>query len=837
MQTDELEDEDWFSGHASIWEAEDGPLGDLHRASRQGERLHVLEVGVWKGRSTEWLLQHLCNVEGSKLVSIDHFDNARTRQGLLRYKRVLDRSRGSHALDLRHGFSSQMLLQLRLERREFDFAYIDASHHRLETLEDAIQAWRCLRVEGILCFDDYLWDGAHEHGGSLVVGSMDHPQRAIDAFIQTVEPEASILHQGYQVFLRKCGQPRHAVEVSVPARALLPAREFVYEVGIMLPLRCTVEWPVSNWVRQLNRSFQGVRAKLFIGVDEDDSLWKRTRTEVEQELDMPYSEYTFPPTCPAIICPIWASLARRAFDDGCAYLVLWGDDVSVEPANWFGSLRNTLSPFELGCVAPVDACDPSVPTFPIVTAEHFRVFDKLFDERFINQDADPYLYELYRRVGRARMIHDVRVINGRGGPATHGEPREPRYVRAPFFQWKQLIEPNAEILMHAVESSDPAFLRPLSIDVVIPSFRTPTRLLHSIVSIADPPGCTLRFILIIDQPDAPNLPELLALQSTRTRVRVNAFNMGASAARSRGLEESSAEWVLFIDDDVELNYECISAYAARVREAHASGNAFCGFVGTTKLPQSESILYEATRMSNITFFYNLPHIFASSVPWGVTANLLVRRTESMDFDTIFAKTGGGEDVDYCIRLQNQTGLPLGRAHNAIVIHEWWPAPSAYRYLLRFWKWTMGDGFLMYKHPQHVYLCFPNVIELTMVWILVGMFSPCSRDTVMMVATQLSALWAVELGFETVQALCGPESRHLSSTWRLAAAMGSGIVKNVVDLGHTAFHLRNGRPLYLLHRFDWFLGVNGGCSLVERKKFAIRCCAWALTALMISQYWP
>eukprot|EP00965_Chrysotila_dentata_P247389 6207722-Pleurochrysis_carterae.AAC.1 len=212
MQADELEDEDWFSGHAGIWEAEDGPLGDLHRAARQGEKLHVLEVGVWNGRSTEWLLQHLCNVKGSKLVSIDHFDNARTREGLLRYKRVLHRSHGSHALDLRHGFSSQVLLQLRLEQLEFDFAYIDASHHRLETLEDAIQAWRCLRMGGIFCFDDYLWDGAHEHGGSLVVDSMDHPQRAIDAFIQTVEPEASILHKGYQVFLRKRGQPRHAVE-------------------------------------------------------------------------------------------------------------------------------------------------------------------------------------------------------------------------------------------------------------------------------------------------------------------------------------------------------------------------------------------------------------------------------------------------------------------------------------------------------------------------------------------------------------------------------------------------------------------------------------------------
>ena len=78
---------------------------------------------------------------------------------------------------------------------------------------------------------------------------------------------------------------------------------------------------------------------------------------------------------------------------------------------------------------------------------------------------------------------------------------------------------------------------------------------------------------------------------------------------------------------------------------------------------------------------------------------------------------------------------------------------------------MGDGHLMYKHPQFVYVSFPNVIELSL---CLGAATPfLTTWTLLKLAL---ALWLVEIGCDATQAISGPESRHLSPTRRLLAAL-------------------------------------------------------------------
>ena len=69
-----------------------------------------------------------------------------------------------------------------------------------------------------------------------------------------------------------------------------------------------------------------------------------------------------------------------------------------------------------------------------------------------------------------------------------------------------------------------------------------------------------------------------------------------------------------------------------------------------------NLLHEATRLSDITFFYNLPKWMGGTVR-GVTANIMVRRVDGLDFDTVYAKTGGGEDVDYCMSSCTRSSYP------------------------------------------------------------------------------------------------------------------------------------------------------------------------------------
>ena len=118
---------DWFSGNASVWNDEDGPLGDLLRRA-QVSPMSALEIGVWEGRSTVWLLENLCMKTGSKDERVDHFDGGETQAGKDRFERVLLNTRECNqhgALDLRPGWSSVVLIDLRLKERVFDLAYID----------------------------------------------------------------------------------------------------------------------------------------------------------------------------------------------------------------------------------------------------------------------------------------------------------------------------------------------------------------------------------------------------------------------------------------------------------------------------------------------------------------------------------------------------------------------------------------------------------------------------------------------------------------------------------------------------------------------------------------
>ena len=442
----------------------------------------------------------------------------------------------------------------------------------------------------------------------------------------------------------------------------------------------------------------------------------------------------------------------------------------------------------------------------------------MFSPLFVNQDADPYLFQLYRRVGRASTLNEVRVSNEHGGPCS-----EPRYDRQPLAGWRdEILETNAAKLIKSLDV-EPFSTVPhhVTIDVIIPSFRTPSNVLRQIVSLADPPHSSVFFIIIIDDPRSVALADVKALQSPRVRVRVNAQNVGAPRSRQRGLNEACAEWVLFLDDDVIPHESLLQEYVDAIR---ARGDKYCGFVGSTILPETQTIIHEATRLSCITFFYNLPEWLGQSAPWGVTANIILKRHNDVAFDFDYAQTGGGEDIDLCIKLVSHFNQPLGRARQACVTHEWWSADSTVAYLQHFWEWTMGDGFLMYKHPQFVYVSFPNVLEVTLLtpMILVAVSDSPAVD----IQNALVAVWTVEFVSEGMRAWSAFESRHLPTPSRFAAIAMSVLIKNIVDLGHLWFHLSKGKLHFVFFRFDWFLGKHS-IAKQERKRLGTRFFLWLL----------
>jgi glycosyltransferase involved in cell wall biosynthesis len=114
-------------------------------------------------------------------------------------------------------------------------------------------------------------------------------------------------------------------------------------------------------------------------------------------------------------------------------------------------------------------------------------------------------------------------------------------------------------------------------------------------------------------------------------------NRGASYARNTGFNHSTADWVLFLDDDVIPDENILDAYIGAIRRYPNSKV----FVGHTELPESCKVFKQMLRACNVGYFYSISKQMLHP-PWGVTANLLVRGSRlnsTIQFKHSCPKTG------------------------------------------------------------------------------------------------------------------------------------------------------------------------------------------------------
>jgi predicted O-methyltransferase YrrM len=181
--------EDWFSDNVPVWQRLFAPL--------VGKPIHALEIGVFEGRSTVWLLEHVLTNPDASLTWIDTFAGGAEHTGvnLAGLEARFRANTQAFAQKLRGhvGRSQDVLRGLRGE--QFDLVYIDGSHEAPDVLADAVLSWPLLKPGGLLGFDDYGWKAFPE------------PQRcpalAVDAFLTVMQGQFTEVHHGYQVWAQK----------------------------------------------------------------------------------------------------------------------------------------------------------------------------------------------------------------------------------------------------------------------------------------------------------------------------------------------------------------------------------------------------------------------------------------------------------------------------------------------------------------------------------------------------------------------------------------------------------------------------------------------------------
>ena len=241
--------------------------------------------------------------------------------------------------------------------------------------------------------------------------------------------------------------------------------------------------------------------------------------------------------------------------------------------------------------------------------------------------------------------------------------------------WKKLLNPEIQKIS---EYFTPPIPKKILLDVVVPSFRAERALLEGILNITVPAeDCVTKLIVAIDNPDLDIrwLKELQREECDKILVLENARNIGASHSRNVGIKESSADWILLLDDDVQPIEDILVKYVGAIKR---HGDDYDAFVGPTILPEDGRYFSTAVLLSGVSFFWTYA-LTSDEMPWGITANLLVRNyakeSEPLLFDPDFIKTGGGEDIDYCLRLFKRSSESKRKAlkcvPGAVALHPWW----------------------------------------------------------------------------------------------------------------------------------------------------------------------
>ena len=166
--------------------------------------LNYLQLGVYTGDTSNWLMKNVLTHETSHLTDVDTW-------------------LGSAAEEIHNTFDFEDIYQLYLSRMErfssrvhhkrertfdflwvnaenskanpYDFIYIDADHVAASVLSDAELSWPLLKSGGILAFDDYTWGPELE--ASLV------PKTAIDLFVNKYKNEIETIAINSQYWIKK----------------------------------------------------------------------------------------------------------------------------------------------------------------------------------------------------------------------------------------------------------------------------------------------------------------------------------------------------------------------------------------------------------------------------------------------------------------------------------------------------------------------------------------------------------------------------------------------------------------------------------------------------------
>jgi GT2 family glycosyltransferase len=248
-----------------------------------------------------------------------------------------------------------------------------------------------------------------------------------------------------------------------------------------------------------------------------------------------------------------------------------------------------------------------------------------------------------------------------------------------------------------------------SLDIVISSYRFTTNEHHllKIAALKYPTEWKVQIYIVGDNPDVPVPSGLQHLIDTEKIIFVrNDTNRGISYCRNRGLELSTAAWILFLDDDVIPSENLLIAFI----DAITHFPDVIGFAGVVNFPEPGTPFTKALELSGYTNYFSAAK-YRTSLPWPIGANMLFNREKirNLRFLEEFSKVGGGEEVDFAIRVKLTAEEHFLSVPDASTLHPWWNEGKPN--FSRPFNYSQANYLLLKRHPQYAIWRFCNSLEL------------------------------------------------------------------------------------------------------------------------------
>ena len=154
-----------------------------------------LEIGSFEGASACYIIEKIAAQKNIELHCIDSWRGGSEHQRDGNYETNMSdvETRFHHNvqlamkkvkydvnLSIHKGLSDEILCNLLTQTKGsyFDFIYVDGSHEAPDVLLDALLSFKLLKINGVIAFDDYLW----QENPDSTPDVLHSPKIAIDAF-------------------------------------------------------------------------------------------------------------------------------------------------------------------------------------------------------------------------------------------------------------------------------------------------------------------------------------------------------------------------------------------------------------------------------------------------------------------------------------------------------------------------------------------------------------------------------------------------------------------------------------------------------------------------------